>query len=145
MNYCARENKIYFANSRYMIPVTSFWTAITKLLTTHLIAIDRPKGSTHPRYGEAIYPFDYGYLENTTSSDGSGIDVWLGSLNSVTDKQDAKTLTGILCTFDTLKRDAEIKLLIGCTEDDIQIIRDFHKDMHILYIPNPMVEHDLSN
>jgi inorganic pyrophosphatase len=46
-----------------------------------------------------------------------------------------KTLTGILCTFDTLKRDAEIKLLIGCTEEDIQIIQDFHNEMHTLYIP----------
>ena len=36
------------------------------------------------------------------------------------------------------KRDAEIKLLIGCTENDIQIIREFHKEMHTLYIPNPM-------
>jgi len=50
-----------------------------------------------------------------------------------------ETLTGILCTFDTLKRDAEIKLLIGCTEKDIQIIREFHSDMQTLYIPNPMV------
>ncbi len=57
----------------------------------------------------------------------------------------AKMLTGILCTFDTLKRDAEIKLLIGCSEEDIQVIRDFHKDMRTLYITNPAVEHDLSN
>ena len=128
-----------------MKPATSFWEAITKLLTTHIIVIDRPKGSTHPRYGEAVYPFDYGYLKDTTSSDGSGIDVWLGSLNSVMDKPVIKILTGILCTFDTLKHDAEIKLLIGCTEEDIQVIRDFHKEMQILYIPNPMVEHDLSN
>jgi inorganic pyrophosphatase len=64
--------------------------------------------------------------------------VWLGSLNSVTNNEKGKTLTGILCTFDTLKRDAEIKLLIGCNTEDIQVIRDFHKEMHTLYIPNPM-------
>ena len=128
-----------------MNPDTSFWLAMTNLLAAKDIVLDRPKGSTHPRYGEATYPFDYGYLENTTSSDGNGIDVWLGSSNSETDKQGAKTLTGILCTFDTLKRDAEIKLLIGCTEEDMQVIRDFHKDIHILYLPNPMVEHDFSN
>ncbi|HEY3473046.1 MAG TPA: hypothetical protein VGK56_00470, partial [Anaerolineales bacterium] len=56
-----------------------------------------------------------------------------------------KTLTGILCTFDTLKRDAEIKLLIGCNEADIRIIRDFHQPMQTLYIPNPVVEDDISN
>ena len=121
-----------------MEPDTSFWQAMTELLLTNAVIIDRPRDSTHPRYAEVVYPFDYGYLENTTSSDGGGIDVWLGSLNSVMNKESVKTLTGILCTFDTLKRDAEIKLLIGCTKKDIQIIQDFHKEMHTLYIPNPM-------
>ena len=122
-----------------MEPDTSFWQAMTGLLVSNAVIIDRPKGSTHPRYGEVVYPFDYGYLENTTSSDGSGIDVWLGSLNSVMNHESMKTLTGILCTFDTLKRDAEIRLLIGCTEEDIQVIQEFHKEMHTLYVPNPMV------
>ena len=122
-----------------MNPDLSFWHAMTDLIATSLISIDRPKGSTHPRYREAIYPLDYGYLENTTSSDGGGIDVWLGSLNTVVDIANAKMLTGILCTFDTLKRDAEIKLLIACSEDDITVIREFHKEMYTLYLPNPMV------
>ena len=122
-----------------MNPDRSFWHAMTDLIATGSILIDRPKGSTHPRYGEALYPLDYGYLENTTSSDGGGIDVWLGSLNSVVDNTNVKILTGILCTFDTLKRDAEIKLLIGCIEDDIPVIQEFHKEMVTLYIPNPMV------
>ena len=110
---------------------------MTELLTTSVIVIDRPKGSTHPRYGEAIYPLDYGYLENTTSSDGSGIDVWIGSLNSVIDQGSTKILTGILCTFDTLKRDVEIKLLMGCTQEEIKIILNFSSEMYTLFIPNP--------
>jgi inorganic pyrophosphatase len=122
-----------------MEPDSLFWQAMTELLVTNPVIIDRPKGSSHPRYGEAVYPFDYGYLENTTSSDGGGIDVWLGSLNTVMNKDNAKTLTGILCTFDTLKRDAEIKLLIGCTEEDIQVIQEFHNEMYTLCVPNPTV------
>jgi inorganic pyrophosphatase len=121
-----------------MTPDTSFWQAMSELLATTPMIIDRPKGSSHPRYPEVIYPLDYGYLENTSSSDGGGIDVWLGSLNPVMNKNSTKTLTGILCTFDTLKRDAEIKLLIGCTEVDVQTIKVFHQQMHTLYIPNPM-------
>jgi inorganic pyrophosphatase len=128
-----------------MNPDTSFWAAMARLLMTNSLVIDRPRGSPHPRYPLVIYPLDYGYLENTTSSDGGGIDVWLGSLNTVVNKDSVKTLTGILCTFDTLKRDAEIKLLIECSAEDIQIIRDFHKEMDTLYIPNPAAEHDLSN
>jgi inorganic pyrophosphatase len=119
-----------------MKPDIVFWKAMTELLMTSAIVIDRPKGSTHPRYEDAVYPLDYGYLDDTTSSDGGGIDVWIGSLNTVVDKQNAKILTGILCTFDTLKRDAEIKLLIGCTEEDIQVIQEFHKEMYTLYVRN---------
>ncbi len=121
-----------------MTPDTDFWQAMSELLVTNKIVLDRPKGSSHPRYPEVIYPLDYGYLENTTASDGSGIDVWFGSLNTAENKKGAKTLTGILCTFDTLKRDAEIKLLIGCTEEDVRTIRNFHQEMHTLYVPNPM-------
>lgn len=109
---------------------TSFWHEMEQLITTNAITIDRSKGNPHPRYPKLIYPLDYGYLENTTAGDGDGIDVWIGSLKS-------KTLTGILCTFDTIKRDAEIKLLIGCSQEDIQIIRNFNSKMHTLYIPNP--------
>jgi inorganic pyrophosphatase len=113
---------------------TSFWHELAHLAANNSIVIDRPKCGPHPRYPEVIYPLDYGYLEGTTSADGDGTDVWLGSLNTID-----KTLTGILCTFDTLKHDAEIKLLIGCTGEDLQLIQDFHKEMHTLYIPNPMV------
>jgi inorganic pyrophosphatase len=116
-----------------MEPDPSFWQGMTQLVRTNAIAIDRPKGSSHPRYPAEVYPLDYGYLENTTSSDGGGIDVWIGSRSATN-----KILTGILCTFDTLKRDAEIKLLIGCTEEDIKVIQEFHKRMDTLYIPNPM-------
>src|SRR5512143_3506099 len=107
---------------------TAFWEEMKRLLATHRLVIDRPKGQSHPNYPEAIYPLDYGYLENTISSDGGGIDVWIGS-------QSDKTLTGILCTFDTLKQDAEIKLLLGCTNYDLDSIRRFYCDeMKTLYI-----------
>lgn len=121
-----------------MKPDTSFWQTLSELAATNPIMIDRPKATAHPRWPDMIYPLDYGYLENTSAGDGDGIDVWIGSLES-------KTLTGILCTFDTLKRDAEIKLLIGCTHEDVQTIRNFNNAMRTLFIPNPMVEDVLSD
>lgn len=42
--------------------------------------------------------------------DGSGIDVWVGS--------GEKRIDAIICTIDLLKRDSEIKILIGCTEEE---------------------------
>ena len=96
-----------------------FWKAIDKLVSSGKIVIDRPKGSSHPRYPEIIYDLDYGYIENTTSMDGGGIDLWRGSL------PDAEC-DAIICTVDLLKRDSEIKLLIGCTEEEKQIAYEFH-------------------
>ncbi|MFN8382339.1 MAG: hypothetical protein U0V02_10385 [Anaerolineales bacterium] len=108
-----------------------FWEEMMQLSISHPIVIDRPKGQPHPRHSEMIYPLDYGYIENTSASDRGGIDVWIGSLQT-------KMLTGILCTFDTLKRDAEIKILLGCTAEDVETIIDFHDQaMKILYIQKP--------
>lgn len=99
----------------------NFWTRIDKLIASHEVIIDRPKGSTHPIYPEIVYPLDYGYLKGTSSSDGSEIDIWQGSMTT-------KTCVAVVCTVDMLKSDAEIKLLIGCTNDEMDIITRFHND-----------------
>jgi inorganic pyrophosphatase len=97
---------------------TRFWAAAEHLVATSEIVIDRPKGSTHPSLPEAIYPVAYGYLRGTTAADGEGIDVWVGSLES-------KRITGLVCTFDLRKRDAELKLLLGCTPREEHDILSF--------------------
>ncbi|MBR6577433.1 MAG: inorganic pyrophosphatase [Clostridia bacterium] len=102
-----------------------FWQAIDKLISSGNIIIDRPKGSAHPRYPEIRYELDYGYIENTASMDGSGIDVWRGSLPE--GKCDA-----IICTVDLWKRDSEIKLLIGCTEEEKAIAYNFHNESEFM-------------
>ena len=56
-----------------------FWNAIDELVNNSEIIIDRPKGTSHPKYPDFIYRVDYGYLKDTTSMDGAGIDVWVGS------------------------------------------------------------------
>ena len=109
----------------------AFWITMQELLAAGEIVIDRPKGLPHPRYPEMVYPLDYGYLPGTTAADGGGIDVWIGSLGG-------RALTGIVCTFDTIKRDAEIKLLAGCTPADVETIVRFHSDgMCALFISCP--------
>jgi len=108
-----------------------YWQTLQELLTSTKLVIDRPKGQAHPRYPELIYPLDYGYLDGTTSGDSAGIDVWVGSLEN-------RKLTGILCTFDTFKRDAEVKLLSGCSEKDVETILGFNTVyMRYLYISKP--------
>jgi inorganic pyrophosphatase len=100
-----------------------FWTHLDRLLADSALLIDRPRGSAHPRYPQHVYPLDYGYLDGTTAGDGAGIDVWVGSAPDAPGS--APRVGAILCTVDLLKRDAEIKLLIGCTPDDWQAILAF--------------------
>lgn len=96
-----------------------FWEYLERLIENSTIKIDRPKGSAHPRFPDLIYPLDYGYLKDTTSTDGGGLDVWVGG-------QISARLEGIVCTIDLNKKDIEIKLLIGCSEADLKTIIDFH-------------------
>lgn len=56
-----------------------FWIALDNLVKQSKIVIDRPRGTAHPKYPDFIYKVDYGYLENTSSMDGGGIDVWVGT------------------------------------------------------------------
>lgn len=72
-----------------------FWEALDELIQTSEIAVDRPKGSRHPKYPDVIYPADYGYLQGTASMDGEGIDLWLGTA--------AGALGAVVCTVDLLK------------------------------------------
>lgn len=102
-----------------------FWLALDELVAKTKIVIDRPKGSRHPRFPNIIYKVDYGYLENTSSMDGSGIDVWVGTMND-------KKIDAIMCIVDLMKKDSEIKILIGCTEKEKDIIYCFHNESEFM-------------
>jgi inorganic pyrophosphatase len=95
------------------------------LIETHEIVIDRPRGSRHPRYPDIVYPFHYGYLAGTSGGDGQGIDVCLGSLHQNPPQLTARWLSAVICTVDSKKADAEIKLLINCTSEEIDEIERF--------------------
>ena len=96
-----------------------FWDALEQLVASAKLVIDRPKGTRHPNFPKIVYPLDYGYLEGTASMDGGGIDVWRGSL-------EGGRIVGVICTVDLLKKDSEIKILIGCTPEEIAILCRFH-------------------
>ena len=96
-----------------------FWAKLDELVAASTLKIDRPKDSAHPRYPSLVYPLDYGYLEDTRSADGGGVDVWLGSLPD-------RKVTAIVCTVDLKKRDAEVKILLGCTPQEAREILRVH-------------------
>lgn len=98
-----------------------FWVFLDRLVAEHTLVLDRPRGSAHPRFPALIYPLDYGYLENTTTVDGGGIDVWRGSLPEA-------SLNAVMLTVDLFKNDAELKLLLGCTAEEERLLLDFSND-----------------
>ncbi len=117
----------------------AFWHSLDKLVAESSIVIDRPCGTVHPRLPDFIYPYDYGYLEGTTSNDGDGIDIWIGSSNKAPEKH----VTAIIITVDLVKRDSEIKLLLNCTDEEQQVIYQTHDQsawggqQTALFIPKP--------
>lgn len=101
-----------------------FWNAVDELVNNSEIVIDRPKGTAHPKYPNLIYEVDYGYLKNTASMDGAGIDVWVGTAE--------KKVDAIICTVDLMKKDSEIKMLIGCTEEEKTIVYEMHNETQFM-------------
>ncbi len=96
-----------------------FWEYLDKLIEESEVVIDRPKGSSHPKYNSFVYPIDYGYIKGTTSNDSHEVDIWIGSI-------DNKYLDSVICTVDVLKKDIELKLLLGCSEEEKVKILNFH-------------------
>jgi inorganic pyrophosphatase len=102
-----------------------FWKALDSLLQMSEIVIDRPKGTAHPKFTDFIYDVDYGYIKDTTSMDGGGIDVWKGTDGD-------QKIDAVICTIDLTKRDCEIKLLIGCTEEEKEKIYAIHNNSQFM-------------
>lgn len=53
--------------------------------------------------------------------DGGGIDVWMGTDNG-------QNIDAIMCTIDLIKKDSEIKILIGCTEEEKKTVYRIHNN-----------------
>lgn len=109
-----------------------FWQSLQQQVMESDLVIDRPGGGSHPKFPDLIYPFDYGYLANTSGGDGDGIDVWVSGRS--------RDVTGVVMTSDLFKRDAEVKLLLGFTLAEMKRIEAFHQvnAQSALLIPRPV-------
>lgn len=93
-------------------PRDEFFQRFEELIDKNGITIDRPKGTAHPRFPDFIYKINYGFINNTKSQDGGGIDIFEGTEN--------RGVVGFICTIDSLKNDSEVKVLYNCSEDEIK-------------------------
>ena len=95
-----------------------FWQKLDTLYLSSKLLVDRPRNTCHYKYSNLIYPVDYGYLCDTTGSDQAPIDVFKGSEKS-------NLVQSVVVSADILKKDCEVKLLIGCSEEEELEILEF--------------------
>jgi inorganic pyrophosphatase len=99
---------------------TTTYKEITKFLGQELdVTIDRPLGSTHPKY-HYIYPVNYGYIEGIMAPDGEELDAYvLGVFKPLS------TFTGVCIAIIHRLDDNDDKLVIvpkGKEYSDDQIV-----------------------
>lgn len=70
------------------------------------ITVDRPLGSTHPKYPDIVYPVNYGYLAGVPGGDGEDQDVYLLGVQEPVEAYTAKVIAVI-----HRKNDKEDKLV----------------------------------
>ena len=90
------------------------------------IKVDRPLGSKHPKHG-FIYPVNYGYVPNTTSSDGEELDAYILGIY-----EPLETFTGKCIAIIHRTNDNDDKLIIvpvnkSFSNDEIRVLTDFQE------------------
>ncbi|MGL5440166.1 MAG: GrpB family protein [Filifactoraceae bacterium] len=91
------------------------------------IKIDRPIGSTHPKYSDIIYPVNYGYISGVLGGDGEELDVYLLGVDNPVKEYIARVI-GIIHRHD----DVEDKLVaapegMNLTQTEIKESVDFQE------------------
>ncbi len=110
--HCMNNNKNEIENNAL------FWQKLDSLFFSSDIVIDRKRGSVHPSYSNLIYPVDYGYLNDTLSTDGFEIDVFVGS-------EKKQVIDTMIVSADLLKKDIEVKILYGCNDEELDEVLKF--------------------
>ena len=80
----------------------------TRVRRDDLLTVPRPEFLATPEEQQALARID-----------GGGVDVWVGSLPE-------RRVTAVVCTVDTIKRDTELKLLLGCTPEEADVVLRTH-------------------
>ena len=58
------------------------------------VVMDRPMGSKHPKWN-FIYPINYGYVPNTISGDGEGLDAYIVGIFEPVEEYEGKCIAAI--------------------------------------------------
>lgn len=94
-----------------------FWQKVDTLYLSSSFELTRKKGSLHPQYPNLQYPCDYGYLKTLEDENEDLIACFIGS--------NRKEVNAIIVCADILKKDLEVKILIGVSEEEEETILQF--------------------
>lgn len=93
------------------------WEAWAQCIERNGLTIERPRATAHPDYPSVVYPLDYGFVNDTRSTDREPIDVFVG--------RGTTGLVGVILTTDHRQQDREAKLLYDCTPTEIYTVQGF--------------------
>ena len=80
-----------------------------QFLGKHLtIVIDRPLGSSHPEYPEAVYPLNYGFVPGIPAPDGEDLDAYIYGVS-----HPVRRFTGTVIAVIHRRNDVEDKLVVA--------------------------------
>ena len=93
-----------------------FWQKVDTIFLSSNVNIIRYKGEVHPQFKNLIYPTEYGHLDET--GNGNPISVYMGTKNH-------SEITGLIVAADILQKTIDVKLLLGCTEEEVNDVLHF--------------------
>ncbi|MFA6271608.1 MAG: inorganic diphosphatase [Patescibacteria group bacterium] len=82
------------------------------------VIIDRPIGSIHPDFPQAIYELNYGYIPGTMAGDGEAIDAYVLGIDNPINEYD-----GVVVAFVERDDDNEFKLVVAQHKYSIKEIK----------------------
>lgn len=95
-----------------------FWQKLDTLYVSSTVTITNPKNTAHTNYEHLIYPVDYGVIKEAHSYGTISMGVFKGS-------NVGYSVDAIAISIDTLQRDSDVKLLVGCNEEETYRIMQF--------------------
>ena len=91
---------------------SNFWNYLNLIFNNSKIVIDT-KANEYSSYLNIVCPVDFGHLENDWDEDDQ-IDIFIGS-----ESEENKIIKAIICTMDFKNKFSDIKILYGCTPEEI--------------------------
>ena len=95
-----------------------FWQKLDTMIFTLDYRQIRAVGDVHPEYPNLIYPLEYGYLDDPDRDGHVVAKVFKGSL-------DTRKSDEIIVCVDILKKNFDIKILMGCTPEEQTKVLEF--------------------